>query len=147
MKIFYKKDFQRVNTELKKLMVDYEKVKERFDNNDYKYFEEYCKYRDKYEKLEVVEKEHKKINGSLKLELDELNKLLRKARGSNGGYICQINKLKNENKSLELQLKESMTNKYKVKKVPSGRQPKTNVMGVKRKCLSNQTKKQLRELN
>ena len=62
---------------------------------------------------------------------NELKTLKRKNNSSKGGYISKINKLELKIKELENQLKESMTDKYLVKKIPSGRPPKQNTMKVK----------------
>lgn len=55
----------------------------------------------------------------------------RKNNSSKGGYIKQINKLKEEKKELEEKLVESMSDKYLVKKIPSGRKPKSQSIRVK----------------
>lgn len=126
MKIFYKKDFQRVLEEKEKLERDFEKYKKEKNievsqlNNeiemlyaDNKLLDERCSLLDN-------------ISHSLKEELKE-------TRGSKGGLTKENNKLKSENEELNKQiielkkkLEESMTNKYLVRKIPSGRTPNMN---------------------
>lgn len=66
------------------------------------------------QKIENLKKEHKK-------QLD----------GAKGGYTARINKLEKQVEELDFKLKESMTDKYLVKKIPSGRKPKGQPMKVK----------------
>lgn len=55
----------------------------------------------------------------------------RKHNSSKGAYIKCINKLKVQVKELEDKLAESMSDKYLVKKIPSGRTPKSQTMRTK----------------
>lgn len=48
--------------------------------------------------------------------------------GAKGGYVKENNKLKKQIEELEEKLKESMTDKYRVKKIPTGRRPKGPAM-------------------
>ena len=57
---------------------------------------------------------------------------IKRLQNAKGGYVKQNNKLKNqvmelekEVEDLKAKLEESMSNKYLVKKVPSGRKPNT----------------------
>lgn len=59
------------------------------------------------------------------------DKYIKMHNSSKGGYISKIHKLEDKIKELEEQLKESMTDKYLVKKIPSGRPPKQEKMKVK----------------
>ena len=72
------------------------------------------------EKIEKLQQE----NAAL---VDEI-KLLKFA---NGGYKSTITKLKNEVDELNKKLAESMTDKYLLKKIPSGRLPKGEPMKIK----------------
>ena len=62
------------------------------------------------------------------MQLKEENK---KLLGAKGGYTKEINKLKKQVEELDFKLKESMTDKYLVKKIPSGRKPKSQTMKLK----------------
>ena len=72
------------------------------------------------EKIEKLQQE----NAAL---LDEI-KLLKFAKG---GYKSTITKLKNEVDELNKKLAESMTDKYLLKKIPSGRLPKGEPMKIR----------------
>ncbi len=72
------------------------------------------------EKIEKLQQE----NAAL---VDEI-KLLKFAKG---GYKSTITKLKNEVDELNKKLAESMTDKYLLKKIPSGRLPKGEPMKIR----------------
>lgn len=72
-------------------------------------------------------REIQKLNFLVK-QLKEKNK---KLLGAKGGYTARINKLKKQVEELEEKYKESMTDKYLVKKIPSGRRPKSQPMKLK----------------
>ena len=83
----------------------------------------------------------KNLDETITLTLDKLN-LAETARRTNagkiGGLTASLNKEKKENeelqskvKDLEVKLEESMSDKYRVKKIPSGRPPKTQTMKLK----------------
>lgn len=55
----------------------------------------------------------------------------RKHNSSKGAYIKSINQLKKNIQELEVKLAESMSDKYLVKKIPSGRTPKSQTMRTK----------------
>lgn len=64
--------------------------------------------------------------------IDLLSKELTNSKKAKGGYNKQINRLQNKVNQLQKELeetnqklKESMTDKYLVKKIPSGKRPKT----------------------
>lgn len=90
-----------------------EKIKE-LKNERETMLKDLCKYEDIIHKL--------KVNESV-LE-EEKHKLL----GAKGGYTKEINKLKKQVEELTFKLKESMTDKYLVKRIPSGRRPKGPAM-------------------
>lgn len=54
----------------------------------------------------------------------KLKKKKRELQGSKGGLKAENNKLKEMVKDLTVKLEESMTDKYLVKRIPSGRKPK-----------------------
>ena len=72
-------------------------------------------------------REIQKLNFLVK-QLKEKNK---KLLGAKGGYKARINKLKKQVVELEEKYKESMTGKYVLKKIPSGRRPKSQPMKLK----------------
>ena len=69
------------------------------------------------------------------MQLEEENRQLKeenkKLLGSKGGYTKEINKLKKQVEELEFKLKESMTDKYLIRKIPTGRKPKIQTMKIK----------------
>jgi len=73
---------------------------------------------------------NKFFNSNLKLS-KEIENQQRKTNSAKGGFISKINKLEARIKELEEKLKESMTDKYIVKKIPSGRPPKQERMKIK----------------
>lgn len=93
-----------------------EKIKE-LKNERETMLKDLCKYEDIIHKL--------KVNESV-LE-EEKHKLL----GAKGGYTKEINKLKKQVEELNFKLKESMTDKYLVKKIKPGRTPKGPQMKLK----------------
>lgn len=101
--------------------------------------------RTKNSKLKIKLSEEYKINCNLTHKIEDLENSRRKLASAKGGLISEINKLKNEIKHLkELQVlmdkqyleleekyKESMTDKYLVKKIKPGRTPKGQQMKLK----------------
>ena len=76
-----------------------------------------CRYEDTIHKLKVM--------------IEELKEKNKKLLGAKGGYVKEINKLKKQVEELDFKLKESMTGKYVLKKIPSGRKPKSQTMKIK----------------
>ena len=152
MKIFYKKDFQRVLGEKKQLQKDYDELivkhnelSEKYDNNDYKFFEDYCKCKDKVEKLTKKNEEYKTANTYLENKVIELEAKVKQSNCAKGGYKTTINKLTKENKQLQEQLEESMTNKYLVRKVPEGKTPKGEPIRIKGSSVPSKIIKKIKE--
>ena len=83
---------------------------------------------EEYNKL-LDEAENEKFQ--LKDEISQLKEENKKLLGAKGGYTKEINKLKKQVEELDFKLKESMTDKYRVKKIPSGRKPKSQPMKLK----------------
>lgn len=81
------------------------------------------------------------LSALVNVTLDQLKKsetARRTNAGKIGGLTASLNKEKKENeelqskvKDLEVKLEESMSDKYRVKKIPSGRPPKTQTMKIK----------------
>lgn len=84
----------------------------------------------------------KNKNVQLEDENRQLKEENKKLLGAKGGYIKEINKLKKQIEELDFKLKESMTDKYLIKKLPSGRKPKTQTMKLtSHTVVSNITRK------
>lgn len=100
MKLFYKKDYEELAEQKKVLISNYQNL-----------FRKYCE---------------------LDFENNHLKLKLKKELGAKGGLTAKNNKLKlenetlkQENESLIIKLKESMSDKYLVKKLRPQRTPKT----------------------
>lgn len=96
-----------------------------------KYREIINNYEEQYDML--VDKATKLMEQKVDTEL-EIGKLIeenRKLICAKGGFTKQINKLTAKVKELEEKLAESMTDKYRVKKIPSGRPPKGQKIKIK----------------
>ena len=83
--------------------------------------------------------EYLKYNNNVVLDKLQMTEEARRKNASKiGGLTTSLNKEKKENeelqnkvKDLEVKLEESMSDKYLVKKIPSGRRPKTQTMKLK----------------
>lgn len=78
-------------------------------------------------------------------EKNDLHTKIKELQGTKGGLTKQNNILLKKNKELKHQLEESMSNKYLVKKIPSGRMPKGEKIGIKRRNKNSQVQKILNE--
>lgn len=78
-------------------------------------------------------------------EKNDLHTKVKELSGTKGGLTKQNNILLKKNKELKQQLEESMSNKYLVKKIPSGRMPKGEKIGIKRRNKNSQVQKILNE--
>lgn len=135
MKIFYKKDFQRVLEKKIELEKEFEQYKKdtansisALEDRNFKLFEENSKLKDSKLKNDVeVEKLKEELNSS-KMETAAIKDELNKANRTIGGYKKSNNDYKKKNEALEKQVKE-LTNqvadlksdRYRVKTIPSGR--------------------------
>ena len=63
--------------------------------------------------------------------IENLNIEIKMLKFAKGGYKSTITKLKNEVDELNKKLAESMTDKYLLKKIPSGRLPKGEPMKIR----------------
>lgn len=114
MKIFYKKDYLeqvKINERLKQSVETSKKV--------------ICD-------LEFIKKKYESVIDLQASDNYDLCEKIKRLQNAKGGYVKQNNKLKNqvmelekEVEDLKAKLEESMSNKYLVKKVPSGRKPNT----------------------
>lgn len=161
MKLFYKKDYKVVLVEFEKLQGVYDELKKKYDNKDYKYLEEYNKYRDKAEQLEKVNKYHqglievkdkdieqisKKLNETIN-ENSDLKTLVKELRGSKGGLTCQVNKLTKEleeAKTLIKEQKKELSKRYILKKV-RGTMPEKQEMQLYSKQKTSEIIKKVKE--
>lgn len=121
MKIFYKKDFQRVLEEKYELKKEYEEYKtsseetiKKLNNKGYELLCENSKFK------------------ALKLDVDEVKKQLRIVNGAKGGLIRENHKLKNiitdkdnEIADLKAKISDLKSDRYLIKKIPSGRTKST----------------------
>ena len=113
MKILRNKTYQGMvdkEVRLKNTIYDLRKATEAYSRK-------LCDYEDAIHKLKVVIEESK----------EEKKKLI----GAKGGYTKEINKLRKQVEELTFKLEESMSDKYRVKKIPSGRRPKSQPMKIK----------------
>ena len=141
MKILKNKTYQGMVDAYNGLLKENEILKKRDALNN-KCIEEFKQLSDNYKA--ICEEQETKIgefktkiasckNKNMQLEnenrqLKEENKQL---LGAKGGYTKEINKLKKQVEELDFKLKESMTDKYLVRKIPSGRKPKSQPMKIK----------------
>lgn len=108
MKLFYKKDYLRENEKNIQLLLIIEEREKTI------------------KKLELELHEIKNKLDELISENYDLLKKIKQEHGAKGGLTKKNNKLKKEITELKLKLEESMTDKYLVKKIPSGKTPNTN---------------------
>lgn len=144
MKIFYKKDFQRVLEEKKKLENEFSDYKERSDESisalNSKCFEQLNEITNLNNQLDK-QNEVKKLN-------EELSIKLRKANSSKGGFTKQINKLEEEIKELSAKIKEKdelLSKRYILKKISSGRTPNTIKTSIKNSANESRAIKYVKE--
>ena len=92
--------------------------------------------------LEVKIASSKNKNMQLEDENRQLKEENKKLLGAKGGYTARINKLVKQVEELEFKLKESMTDKYLIRKIPTGRKPKGQPMKLtSHTVVSNITRK------
>lgn len=141
MKILKNKTYQGMVDAYNRLLKENETLKTRDEINN-KFIEEYKILSENYKaNCEIYETkigEFKTKIASCKnknMQLENENRQLKEENkqllGAKGGYTKEINKLKNQVEELDFKLKESMTDKYLVKKIPSGRKPKSQTMKIK----------------
>ncbi len=133
MKIFYKKDFQRVSSELEK-----KEEKLAYKEKTIVTLHETIDKKDK--KIKILEENNEKLsNKEAELEAkltmviddrEEVIKKLIKEQNTKGGYVKENNKLKKLVKELTEQVKDLTkqnedlkSDRYLIKKIPSGKTP------------------------
>lgn len=124
MKIFYKKDFQRVLGENKKLQEENDELWKKVRNKEFKYLDKYNTYKNKCDDLETLKQLTDKENEDLKVQIKKVN-------GQKGILTRRNNELTKRVEELEKKLEESMSDKYLVRKISSGRKPKGQSMKIK----------------
>lgn len=136
MKIFYKKDFQRVLEKKIELEKEFEQYKtdtansiSALEDRNFKLLEENSKLKDSSLKQGNVLNDE--IN-TLKLELGLTKEKLKKANTSKGGFTKEINKLKKlveqyekEINDLNAKISDLQSDRYLIKKIPTGRTKNT----------------------
>lgn len=136
MKIFYKKDFQRVLEEKRNLKEEFEQYQENskkvissLEEKAFDLLQENSKLKDSSLKQGNVLNDE--IN-TLKLELGLVKDKLKKANTSKGGFTKEINKLKKlveqyekETSDLKAKISDLQSDRYLIKKIPTGRTKNT----------------------
>lgn len=121
IKLFYKKDYEfmvlentRLNGKVRDLESELSKLKSIKDD-----------LTDKVNKLTFDFERSLELVEELDSKLSEKTKELKALNGAKGGLVKRVNELTDELNQTKLKLKESMTDKYLVKKIKSGRTPNT----------------------
>lgn len=120
-KLFYKKDYEFMKSENSQLNGVIRKLKS--ENSELK---------EQVNNLTIDLDKCMDIKSDLEFKLLEKNNLLKEISGAKGGLTKKVNELTkelesktNEIRDLNIKLKESMSDKYLVKKVRAGRTPKS----------------------
>lgn len=135
MKIFYKKDFQRVLEEKYELKKEFDQYKADAANNinaleekSWDLLEENSKLKDSKLKTNAANEKLKEELNSSKMETASIKDELTKEKNRNGGYKKsnieyknKIDELKKQVKELTKQIEVLKSDRYLIKKVPSGR--------------------------
>lgn len=116
---------------IKNITEEYSKELKKISDYNYELLEDKAKYYNLYKVGKEVNEEHQVMNGLLRKENDELKQTIKQLRGAKGGLTKQVNKLTKELEETKKQLEESMSDKFRVKQLPSGRKPKGQKMGFK----------------
>lgn len=135
MKLFYtRKQYGVLVDEIADLENDYNELKKKYDNKEFKYLEKYNTYRDKAEQLEKVNKYHQGLIEVKDKDIEQISKRLndaindnyvlkeqiRQINGAKGGLTKQVNKLTkelDEAKALIKEQKKELSKRYILKKV------------------------------
>lgn len=122
MKIFYKKDFQRVLKELEKVSTEYDNyIMESIDKMNTL----------KSKNYELLEENSELLE--LRTNLSDKKDQLRKLNGKKGGFIKEINKLKkeleernNEITNLRAEISDLRSDRYLIRQIPSDKSKGSN---------------------
>ena len=96
--------------------------------------------------IENYEEDIKIANATISKLSKKINKLKennKKIGGAKGGLLKENNYLKESVKDLTFKLEESMTDKYVLKKLPSGKRPKGDLMRLKSQTFQSKIVKQM----
>lgn len=145
MKILKNKTYQGLIDKVEKLTEENKSLKatiKGINETSENRHNELIKKNEKIGELEVKIASSKNKNMQLEDENRQLKEEKKKLLGAKGGYIKEIHKLKKQVEELDFKLKESMTDKYLVRKIPSGRRPKGQPMKLtSHTVVSNITRK------
>ena len=144
MKIFYKKDFQRVLEEKKKLENEFSDYKERSDESISALN---TKCVEQLKEINTLNNQLFDKEEILKLKKD-LEIKLKSANTSKGGLTKEINKLKNQIKVLTSQIKEKdilLSKRYILRTIKPGRTPNTIKTSIKNSANESRVIKYVKE--
>jgi hypothetical protein len=144
MKIFYKKDFQRVLEEKKKLENEFSDYKERSDESISALN---TKCVEQLKEINTLNNQLFDKEEILKLKKD-LEIKLKSANTSKGGLTKEINKLKNQIKVLTSQIKEKdilLSKRYILRTIKPGRTPNTIKTSIKNSANESRAIKYVKE--
>lgn len=136
---------EELETLLKSKQIEKEKLKEYYDNEINEYNQK-C-----WVTLCNLSKAHDERDRALK-EIESLKEYTQELGRSKGGLATsnknlsnKVKELKSKINELEKQLKLSMTDKYKVRKLPAGGKTKGQVIGVKDRSVQSKIITQVKE--
>lgn len=128
IKIFYKTDYEYMKEQNAKLNGKIRELKDQIEVGE----KQYNDLVDKVNKLTFDFERSTELVDELRDKLFKTEKSLKEVRGAKGGLTKRLNELNNElqakDKKIEefkIKLEDSMTDKYAVKKIKSGRRPNT----------------------
>lgn len=135
MKIFYKTDYEYIKEQNAKLNGVIRELKGKLETGENQYndlVEEKEDLMNKVNKLTFDFERSIELVDELRDKLFKTEKSLKEVRGAKGGLTKRLNELNNELQAkdkkieeLRIKLEDSMTDKYAVKKIKSGRRPNT----------------------
>lgn len=135
MKIFYKTDYEYIKEQNAKLNGIIRELKGKLETGENQYndlVEEKEDLMNKVNKLTFDFERSIELVDELRDKLFKTEKSLKEVRGAKGGLTKRVNELNTELESkdkeieeLKIKLEDSMTDKYAVKKIKSGRRPNT----------------------
>lgn len=128
IKIFYKTDYEYMKEQNAKLNGKIRELKDQIEVGE----KQYNDLVDKVNKLTFDFERSTELVDELRDKLFKTEKSLKEVRGAKGGLTKRLNELNNELQSkdkkieeFKIKLEDSMTDKYAVKKIKSGRRPNT----------------------
>lgn len=135
IKIFYKADYEYMKSKCSELNGIIRELKGKLETGENQYndlVEEKEDLMNKVNKLTFDFERSIELVDELRDKLFKTEKSLKEVRGAKGGLTKRLNELNNELQAkdkkieeLRIKLEDSMTDKYAVKKIKSGRRPNT----------------------